>query len=69
MKTSILQLLDETPLRVLAPEAAKPVADLSIPPCLTAATAAADEPQALRPLLLSFLLVLMTYYALVQFVG
>ena len=63
MKTSILQLLDEQPLRLVAseePKTAPPVASPSV---------TISEPNSLLPLLLSTLLFLLTWLAYIQFLG
>ncbi len=67
MKQSILELLEERPLRVLTPEEpagpAKP--EVGLRPQREAAEAGTHT--SVRPLLISFLLVLLTYWVLVEF--
>jgi len=68
MKTSILQLLDEKPLRVRATEESiRSAAVQQRPVQLRTANSAGSSN--VRSLLVSFLLLVLTYYVVCQFLG
>jgi hypothetical protein len=68
MKPSILQLIDEQPLRLVVPEEPKASPPVAIPVCPATRTAARSKAR-LRPLLLSLVLLVLSGWAFIQFWG